>query len=304
MHARNFRVSVIITSYNQKNYLREAIESVLTQTVPCCEIIIVDDCSSDGSPELIMEYADRYSDLIRAFCHPQNLGIPKNRNSALERAQGDYVAILDGDDRFLPFKVERQLQALKETPEAQVVYSNFYLIDQSGKRMRVRYKAPQPSGNIFKDVFSGKYGLLRSALINYTALKEVGFMDPHYWNYDGFELMIKLSKKYRFTYIQEPLLEKRVLRESFQHLIDPTIALEELQGIYEKNAYMLDDIPPKDAQLIRKQYFAMIARFEALTALKKGQRGSAFKKYMSYLAKNPAELIKYKSHLRFLRGGE
>src|SRR5207302_1638938 len=97
------KVSVIITSYNQQEYLREAIESAIDQTVAAFEIIVADDHSTkDGSIETIREYAARYPRLVRGLFQEENVGIPKNRNSALRMVKGDHVAILDGDDRLLP----------------------------------------------------------------------------------------------------------------------------------------------------------------------------------------------------------
>ena len=78
------QVSLIITSYNQQEYLREAIESAIDQTVAAFEIIVADDHSTkDGSIETIREYAARYPGLVRGLFQEKNVGIPKNRNSAL-----------------------------------------------------------------------------------------------------------------------------------------------------------------------------------------------------------------------------
>src|SRR2546430_8388262 len=88
------RVSVIITSYNQQKYLREAIESAIDQTVAAFEIIVADDHSTkDDSIETIRQYATRYPGLVRGIFQEKNVGIPKNRNGALRMVRGDYVAI-------------------------------------------------------------------------------------------------------------------------------------------------------------------------------------------------------------------
>src|SRR5437660_9519715 len=112
------RVSVIITSYNQQQYLREAIESAIDQTVAAFEIIVADDHSTkDGSIQTIREYAARYPGLVRGLFQEKNVGIPKNRSSALRMVQGNYVAIVDGDDRLLPRFIERHGAALTATAQ-------------------------------------------------------------------------------------------------------------------------------------------------------------------------------------------
>ena len=109
------KVSVIITSYNQGKYLPDAIESVLKQTSPPYEIIICDDFSTkDNTREIIKEYSNRYPDLITPILQERNLGIAANRNTGFKAASGEYITWLDGDDRFLPRKIERELEVLKK----------------------------------------------------------------------------------------------------------------------------------------------------------------------------------------------
>lgn len=108
------RISVLITSYNQKTFLTEAIESVLSQTLQPFEIIIVDDCSTDGSQKIIENYTRNHPDIIKAYYHKQNLGIGKNRAFAQMQAKGDWLTYLDGDDRFLPEKLEMEFKTLQQ----------------------------------------------------------------------------------------------------------------------------------------------------------------------------------------------
>src|SRR6266480_4642440 len=112
------QVSVVITSYNQQDYLREAIESAIDQTVGAFEIIVADDHSTkDGSVETIRQYVAKYPGLVRGLFQERNVGIPRNRNSALRRIKGDYIAILDGDDRLLPGFIERHGATLAANPQ-------------------------------------------------------------------------------------------------------------------------------------------------------------------------------------------
>src|SRR5437868_14746581 len=90
------KVAIIITSYNQVDFLREAIDSALNQTLPPTEIIIADDCSTrDDSVEVIQQYTARYPSLISAILHKKNLGIHEDRNRALAKVTSDYVPALD-----------------------------------------------------------------------------------------------------------------------------------------------------------------------------------------------------------------
>ena len=174
------KISVFIPSYNQKEYLAEAIESVLNQTLRPFEIIIVDDCSTDGSQKIIETYARAHPDLIRAFYQEKNLGIPRNKNFALEQVRGDIVTHLDGDDRFLPRNLEMRLATFMKDPEVKIVYSNMYYIDAKGQRIRfwVDNNIALPFGYIFPEVFGLTFPSntgFRNEFVDYESLKEVGF---------------------------------------------------------------------------------------------------------------------------------
>ena len=113
------RVSVMIGVYNGARYLAEAIESVLAQTHPDVELIVVDDGSDDGSGEV----ARRYEPRLRCVRQERG-GMAAARNRAVQEATGSYFAFLDADDRFPPEKLERQLAVFDTDPELDVVYGH------------------------------------------------------------------------------------------------------------------------------------------------------------------------------------
>ena len=107
-------VSIITPVYNCEQYISETIESVLSQTYTNWEMILVDDCTPDNSAQIIMQYQSRDS-RIKYIKLPNNGGAAVARNTALEAAQGRYIAYLDADDIWLPEKLERQLIFMKKT---------------------------------------------------------------------------------------------------------------------------------------------------------------------------------------------
>src|SRR5215212_3522426 len=193
MNERDFKISIIITSYNQRAYLIEAIDSVLAQSYMPHEIIIADDMSSDGSRDTIRQYERNFPGLVRGVFQMQNQGIPRNRNAALSTVTGNYVGILDGDDWFLPHKLEQQVAALRFDPHARLAYGNFRVVDEHRRALRLKWKEPQPCGYAFCDIAKGKKGLLRTLVADYQAVKDAGFMDLRFTRYDGLWLTIKLA---------------------------------------------------------------------------------------------------------------
>jgi glycosyltransferase involved in cell wall biosynthesis len=117
-------VSAITIFYNGKRFIGEAIESVLTQTYPSWELLLVDDGSTDGASEIARDYATRHPDRIRYLEHAghRNRGMSASRNLGLQESRGTLVAFLDSDDVWLPEKLARQVAILDAHPEAQMTF--------------------------------------------------------------------------------------------------------------------------------------------------------------------------------------
>ncbi|MBI1272555.1 MAG: glycosyltransferase [Alphaproteobacteria bacterium] len=115
-------ISVVIPSYNQARYLGEAIESVHAQTLQPHEIIVVNDCSTDNTREILARYSD-----VKAHHKPVNEGLGAARNTGISLAQHEWISFLDSDDVWLPHKLEKQVEALRTAPGAEIAFG---LIEQ------------------------------------------------------------------------------------------------------------------------------------------------------------------------------
>ena len=270
------RASVVITSYNHKKYLIEAIESIIHQTVKVHEIIIADDHSTDGSSEIMQDYMARFPGWIKGVFQKENVGIPKNRNSGLLKVTGNYVSILDGDDRFLPDNVEKMMERLEEAPEVRCVYSNVRFIDPKGKPIRIRDQVQQPSGDIFYDISIGKFGILRSMFMDYTLLREVGLLDERFPRYDGFDLTVRLAKCCYFAYISQPLTEYRIHPSSDSKALKAIDHLRDLDGIYRKMLPLLEDLPNENREEIKRVWRQMLLRFYVKDTIERGSKSKQF----------------------------
>ena len=304
------KISVYITSHNQKEYLIEAIESVLAQTLPPSQIIIVDDCSRDGSQEVIASYASRYAQLITPIYHTQNQGVAQTRIDALRTVTGDYVTYVDGDDRFLPTKIEKEAKLLHENPNAQIAFSNNYYMTVDGIHTGVWADGETPpQGDVFLQTFARDFprsSLFRMELIQYQAWKRVGFYDPNVRLYEDFDMRVRLTKRYRAIYYDEPLTEIRIHETG---LSSSPVAqhLAALEYIYRKNISLLDDVSVaerKDVQRKLGGWMAWIGRQAAERALREVQyqrdaRVQALKYYLHALKYQPG-CFDYKLVLRIL----
>jgi glycosyltransferase involved in cell wall biosynthesis len=286
------KISVCITSYNQKHYLTEAIESVLNQSVHPGEIIIVDDCSTDGSQEIISAYVGRYPNLIRPFYHERNCGIARTRTKALEAVTGDFVTYLDGDDRFLPPKLDFELRSLLGNPHAQIACSNFHYINAAGTRIGIWADGgePVPQGNVFVQVFARDYpkgGLFRNELVGYEAWKKVGFYDESLTLFEDYDMRIRLTKQLRTVYCDELLMEYRRHKSGLSRS-RAAKKLEAFEYIYRKNCPLLDDLNVSQRRKIKRRVGKWMARFSGFAAKESKQREisiSAIKEWLMYQAK-------------------
>ena len=131
-------VSVIIPTYNHGHFVGEAIESVLTQTYPHHEIVVVDDGSTDGTANVVANYHG-----VR-YVWQRNRGLSAARNRGIHESRGEYLVFLDSDDRLLPQHVELSLEALRSHPEAGWVCGDFRFIGKPPTWWRGHYCDPRP----------------------------------------------------------------------------------------------------------------------------------------------------------------
>lgn len=284
------RISVYITSFDQKRYLAEAIESVLNQTLMPYEIIIVDDCSTDGSQEIISKYAKYYPQLIKVIFHEQNMGVAYARNQALKSASGDYVTYLDGDDRFLPSKLEKEMEILLKTPNTQMVFSNFFSINAKGERMWIWDEDDSvPQGDIFLATFAIDFPRkihFRNELVNLEAWRDIGDYDHRLKIYEDYDMRIRFAKRYRAAYNKKPSVEYRRLESGLSSLSIEN-HMEALKYLIGKNSLLLNDIGREDRRWLQKKIkhnFSNMLKMNSSTAIEKkpGSFGARIKAVHNY----------------------
>lgn len=124
-------VSIITSVYNSEKFIGRAIESVLAQTYENWEMIVTDDCSTDGGAEIVERYAAA-DPRIKLLRMTENGGPGRCRNNSIQNANGRYIAILDSDDKWLPDKLEKQLRLMREK-DCGMVHSSYYVCDEDGR---------------------------------------------------------------------------------------------------------------------------------------------------------------------------
>lgn len=131
-------VSVCILTWNQARYIRQAIESVVSQVVDASiEVLVGDDCSTDGTDTVVRAMELEYPGVVRLIRHERQLGASENYKALLELASGEFIAHLDGDDYWLQGKLQRQLDLLRAQPDCIAAYTNALVEDTQGNRIGI-----------------------------------------------------------------------------------------------------------------------------------------------------------------------
>lgn len=140
-------LSVIVTSYNNCKYLSQSLDSVLSQNSGYSyEIVVGDDCSTDGARELLIEYRDKYPDIIRLIFNEKNMGAMANYFNVLSNCRGKYLALCADDDFWLPGKVKRQVDFLESNPDVGMVYGQVVARFEDSGHMRGRKEGDRFGG--------------------------------------------------------------------------------------------------------------------------------------------------------------
>lgn len=201
-------VSIIIPVYNGADYLGEAIESALGQTYERCEIVVVNDGSTDGGATA--EVARSYGNRIR-YIEKENGGVATALNRGIAEAGGEYIAWLSHDDRFLPGKIFRQIEVLRGLGRDAVVYSDWERIGPAGETLGQQLVAHvEPSGyQVALLLNNGLWVHGCTVLMPATALRAAGDFRVDLRYAQDNEMWYRLSRYTDFVHLQEPLVQVR-----------------------------------------------------------------------------------------------
>ncbi len=197
------RVSVIIPTYNRRDYVQEAIDSVMAQTFTDYEVIVVDDGSDDGTGEILRK---RYGNRIR-YEWQRNQGESVARNHGIALAQGDFVAFLDSDDLWLSENAAMQVQSLEINADAVMGCAQAWLVDADG-----RVVEDSPWGDdlsmadfTFEQLVLGNHVICSTAFVRRDALDQTGGFDPKIRYGEDWDLWLRLTSFGSIRFLSQPL---------------------------------------------------------------------------------------------------
>ncbi len=200
-------VSVIIPTFNRVTLLERALNSVLEQTLPANEVIIVDDGSTDNTVSTLQSLYSKNEFPKVTFIEQENLGVSAARNTGINAAKYEWIALLDSDDVWHHNKLEKQIQALKNAPEYLICHSDEVWI-RNGRRVNKKNKHQKFSGHIFQHCLPMCVISPSAVLIHRSIFDKVGLFDETLPACEDYDLWLRICSRYPVLYIDEALITK------------------------------------------------------------------------------------------------
>jgi glycosyltransferase involved in cell wall biosynthesis len=248
-------VSVVVTSYNESDYIQTAIDSLNAQTKPPTEVIFVDANSDDGTVDIIREQmsACSFPTYLLSVC--ADISIAEMRNTGLRAATTPLITFLDGDDKFRSNKLAAEVAKYLDSPDAAVVYSDYVFTNSDGStRARWTEDCTPPTGDVLVETLCRQWPrekLYRNPLIDRELLLKLGGFDSTIPVYEDWELRIRLATESRVAFTGDVLTEYRQHAGGISQRIDWKVLNDSVQKIWNKHKSLVSGLPRDSRQKIR-----------------------------------------------------
>jgi glycosyltransferase involved in cell wall biosynthesis len=272
-------------SFNYARYLPLAIKSVLSQTHADLELIITDDCSTDGSREIVEEWK-RLDDRIVPVFHEVNRGLAGARNSGLAVSTGDFVAMCDADDLWLPDKLKIQLECFQRSPELGLVHSDSSIIDSNGNLTgelfsQLNHRRGQvTSGRIFEELCQRNFLCVPTVILRREAILDAGGFDSRLRSLEDWVCWTKVARKYPFFYVKDALVCYRIHGASLSQN-SKGMALNRANAL----RFLLESFPDVSPQLRSRMLYSL-----GMSHLEQGDARTAINAFLGSIRSDSTQL--------------
>lgn len=213
------KVTILLTCYNHVKYIPVALESIRSQTFTDYDIIALDDGSTDGTREWLSEQTG-----IKVVFNEQNLGTYGTLNKGLDMATGEYVAVFNDDDVWMPTKLEKQVALLDNNPRVGLVHTEGEFIDGEGKVFEgepLGFKFPRfETGDILLDLVYENKIIASAALFRRKIVEEIGGFNEMYFGSGDWEMWFRIAERYDVGCVNEKLSQYRVHGANASHKLE------------------------------------------------------------------------------------
>lgn len=210
-------LSVVISIFNNAQHLEDSLCSVLNQTFQDFEVLIIDDCSTDSSVEIVQGLQDKR---VLLTINSVNHGLTRNLNTLIAKASGNYIARFDGDDICLPSRFEKQINYLEQHPDISLVSSSAILISEDGKEICQAYRPK--SGRIIQRNIQKKNNIIHPSVMLRKSVFDKMSYDQAFRTGQDWDLWKRMDREgFLFGHINEPLIKYRLNPKSVRGIWKP-----------------------------------------------------------------------------------
>jgi glycosyltransferase involved in cell wall biosynthesis len=251
--ANSPKVGVLIPAYNRSQYIGTAIQSVLNQTYPHFEVVVVDDGSSDDTVAKVRQFTDPR---VRLICQ-KNTGVSGALNTALRASRGHYIAILGSDDLWLPEFLSTAIPVLDERMDIGLVYGRAQAMTSDGHRMRHQLgRPPKFQGQMFKSLVHGDHVCGISVLIRREHIETVGLWDEGLTANEDWDLWLRLSRVCPFLFIDQVFAHYRIHAQNMTNPRSKTYhrLIQDRFRVLDK-VFQQPDLPPEIRSMESLAYY-------------------------------------------------
>ncbi|MGB1064114.1 MAG: glycosyltransferase family 2 protein [Paracoccaceae bacterium] len=205
-------VSVIIPTYNRADFISECVQSVLAQTLPAREVIIVDDGSTDATYNILNDLGFNSistSKTVLRYIFQKNQGVSSARNLGIKEAKSEYIALLDSDDLWLKGKLDRQIIAFRDDIQNRRLCHTDEIWVRNGIRVNQHKKHKKSGGNVFQSCLKLCCISPSSTMLHRSVFEDYGFFDEDLPACEDYDFWLRYSSKEEVIFINEPLIIKK-----------------------------------------------------------------------------------------------
>lgn len=249
------KVTIVCTSYNYGQYISHALDSFLQQKTNFpYDILVVDDCSTDDSMDILRDYAERYPDQIRVVQNSENKGITRTWISICKEVTAKYIARCDADDYWIDeYKLQKQYDILESNPQSKWCNTDFNIVDENDVVVyeQVFQNGPIPYANTYAKMLATKGMTLPSSwMVETELIQEVnGLIFPDSVD-DTYSIQLELFNKTELTFVPDATVAYRMTSNSDSRPVSPEKMEYRINGLKETQLAYLKKYPHKDVQEI------------------------------------------------------
>lgn len=250
-------ISVIIPAFNSADYIGEAIRSVLAQTYTNFELIVVDDGSTDATPEIVREFGHEVT-----YVRQENGGAASARNHGIRIAKGEFIAFLDADDTWEPDKLEKQINLFKDDPGLGMVFTENKLFDEEGEYCdSLDKKNRLMSGDLAQSIFMSSGVATPTVMVRSEVFRKLGTFEESLSQSEDDNMWIRITSNYKGMLIDEPLVRIREHQGRISH---------DYIKLFDSILQSIDMLKSKYGDAVRKKIEPVLAKKISLVQFDRG----------------------------------